>query len=202
MYNLQKNIDRILELTSNKGLSINQMLKNAGVSTSIVGNMKRNRLPSIDKIQLIAEYLGCSVDYLLGRTETVELTAVELTDKKNDLKDIKLFLEMFPEKINGFIYENDIVQPPSKFKGSNVYFVRAVHYNKLEEIYNKAFEFDGDNIISKEEYEDLFEFFKDKISGDFGAGFTLTKDNYKEFKKVYDTYVKSFTSRIFISYRN
>ena len=69
MYNLQLNIDRILTLTNSKNLSINQMLKNADLSTSILDNMKRGRLPSVDKIYYIADYLDCSVDYLLGRTD-------------------------------------------------------------------------------------------------------------------------------------
>mgnify|MGYP000460324509 FL=1 len=69
MYNLQVNIDRISALAKSKGLSINQMLKNAELSTTILDNMKRGRLPSVDKIQSIAEYFDCSVDYLLGRTD-------------------------------------------------------------------------------------------------------------------------------------
>lgn len=69
MYNLQINIDRISALAKSKGLSINQMLKNAELSTTILDNMKRGRLPSVDKIQSIAEYFDCSVDYLLGRTD-------------------------------------------------------------------------------------------------------------------------------------
>ena len=73
MYNLQINIDRISALTNSKGLSINQMLKNAELSTTILDNMKRGRLPSVDKIQSIAEYFDCSVDYLLGRTDNPEV---------------------------------------------------------------------------------------------------------------------------------
>lgn len=69
MYNLQINIDRISALAKSKGLSINQMLKNAELSTTVLDNMKRGRLPSVDKIQSIAEYFDCSVDYLLGRTD-------------------------------------------------------------------------------------------------------------------------------------
>ena len=73
MYNLQINIDRISALTKSKGWSINQMLKNAELSTTILDNMKRGRLPSVDKIQSIAEYFDCSVDYLLGRTDNPEV---------------------------------------------------------------------------------------------------------------------------------
>lgn len=194
--------EKLKKLCLLRGVKQTNVLKELNISPGNTAKRREGTLPNGTILIKLSNYFDCSIDYLLGRTETIELNEVELTDKKNDLKDIKLFLEMFPEKTKGFIYENDIVQHPSKFKGSNVYFVRAVHYNKLEEIYNKAFEFGGDNIISKEKYEGLFEFYKDKINGDFGVGFTLTKDNYKEFKKIYNLYVKSFTSRIFISYRN
>ena len=69
MYDLQKNIDKILFVTKQRGLSVDQMLKRAELSPSIIANMKRGQKPSVDKIQAISEYLNCSVDYLLGRTD-------------------------------------------------------------------------------------------------------------------------------------
>ncbi len=69
MYNLQVTIDRISELASERGLSINKMLKDAQLSTSIIDNMKRGQKPAIDKIHSLADYFNVSVDYLLGRTD-------------------------------------------------------------------------------------------------------------------------------------
>lgn len=69
MYNLSQMVLRISEICSKKGISINQMLKDANLSTSLIDNMKRGRSPSIDRIYQLAEYLDCSVDYLLGRTD-------------------------------------------------------------------------------------------------------------------------------------
>lgn len=73
MYDLQINIDRIIHLTNDRGLSINKMLKDAQLSTSIIDNMKRGQKPSVDKIYAIAEYFDVSVDYLLGRTDKPEV---------------------------------------------------------------------------------------------------------------------------------
>lgn len=73
MYNLQINIDRIINLTNDRGLSINKMLKDAQLSTSVIDNMKRGQKPSIDKIYAIADYFNVSVDYLLGRTDNPEI---------------------------------------------------------------------------------------------------------------------------------
>ncbi len=69
MYNLQTNIERLSILSNSKGLSINQMLKNANLAPSVVDNMKRGRIPSIDKIYALADYFDVSIDYLVGRTE-------------------------------------------------------------------------------------------------------------------------------------
>lgn len=73
MYNLQITLDRITKLTQNKGISINQMLKDANLSSTIVDNIKRNRIPSVDKIFDLANYFDVSTDYLLGRTKNPEI---------------------------------------------------------------------------------------------------------------------------------
>ena len=73
MYNLELNIERICHLAKARGISINKMLKDADLSTSIIDNMKRNQRPSIDKIQTIAEYFNVSIDYLVGRTDVTEV---------------------------------------------------------------------------------------------------------------------------------
>ena len=52
-----------------KNVSINQMLKDCEITKSFIYDLeKRNMSPSCDRITRIANYFGCSVDYLLGRT--------------------------------------------------------------------------------------------------------------------------------------
>lgn len=69
MYNLQIVEHRIMEIATTNHLSKNQLLKNAGLNKSLFDNMKKGQIPSIEKIHKIANYLDCSVDYLLGRTQ-------------------------------------------------------------------------------------------------------------------------------------
>lgn len=53
-----------------KKISINQMLKDCEITKSFIYDLeKRNMSPSCDRITRIANYFGCSVDYLLGRTD-------------------------------------------------------------------------------------------------------------------------------------
>ena len=69
VYNLQLIEDRIVTLAKEKNLSKNKLLLNAGLTKSLFDNMKKGQIPSVEKIHIIADYLNCSVDYLLGRTD-------------------------------------------------------------------------------------------------------------------------------------
>lgn len=69
MYDLTTIITKISDLCEENKISINQMLKAAGLAASVMDNIKRGRVPSIDKIHGISDYFNCSVDYLLGRTD-------------------------------------------------------------------------------------------------------------------------------------
>lgn len=66
-------IEHINEKCKSKGVTINKMLIELKLNKSVVDNMKKGRMPSIDKIYKIAEYLNCSIDYLMGRTENPEV---------------------------------------------------------------------------------------------------------------------------------
>lgn len=63
-------ITSISRLCDQHGISINKMLQDVGLNKSLVDNLKKGSMPSIDKITKIADYFGVTVDYLLGKTET------------------------------------------------------------------------------------------------------------------------------------
>ncbi len=69
MYNLQLIENKIMSIAEKEGLSKNKLLINANLNKSVFDNMKKGQIPSVDKIHKIADYLDCSVDYLLGRTD-------------------------------------------------------------------------------------------------------------------------------------
>ena len=68
MYDLTVLLERISEFCDKKQISINQMLKQAELATSVIDNIKRGRVPSLDKVHTIADFFECSIDYLVGRT--------------------------------------------------------------------------------------------------------------------------------------
>jgi len=73
LYDLDILISNINHLANEQGISINSLLKNVGLSKSVLDNMKRGQNPSIDKMYAIADYFDVSIDYLLGRTDNPDI---------------------------------------------------------------------------------------------------------------------------------
>ena len=69
MYNLEIIEQRIVYIAKKLGLSKNKLLINAELGKGLFDTMKKGQVPSVEKIHKIADYLGVSVDYLLGRTD-------------------------------------------------------------------------------------------------------------------------------------
>lgn len=62
--------DIITKECKQKNIKISELLNLCGINHSFISDMRhKNRAPSVDKISVIADYLGVSVDYLLGREE-------------------------------------------------------------------------------------------------------------------------------------
>jgi len=55
-----------------KGISVNKMLSESGAGERLCQNLKKGSYPSIDKFLKISNFLDCSVDYLLGRSENTK----------------------------------------------------------------------------------------------------------------------------------
>ena len=61
-------------LCKQQQITINSLIQSCNLTKSLIYDMeKRDKTPSADKIEKIADYLGCSVDYLLGRTDNPEI---------------------------------------------------------------------------------------------------------------------------------
>ena len=59
--------DRIKDLATNQGISLNQLEEKLGYSTNTLYGIKKAN-PKSDRLQEIADYFNVSTDYLLGRT--------------------------------------------------------------------------------------------------------------------------------------
>lgn len=72
MYSSTNVAERIKELAKIRGVSVKKLLEDVGLGFNTMSNMKTS-MPKADNLAKIADYLGCSVDYLLGRTENPEV---------------------------------------------------------------------------------------------------------------------------------
>lgn len=57
-------------LCKDKKLTVKSLLENCKINRNFMYDLeKKAQAPSADKLEAIADYLDCSVDYLLGRTD-------------------------------------------------------------------------------------------------------------------------------------
>ncbi|ANZ70339.1 helix-turn-helix domain-containing protein [Pediococcus claussenii] len=63
--------DRIKELAKKRGLSLAQLNEKAEFKPNVIYSWK-TKTPSVDKVEIVAEKLGVTVDYLLGKAEKEE----------------------------------------------------------------------------------------------------------------------------------
>lgn len=62
--------DLITSECKKKNVKVTSLLQECNINHSFISDIRhKNRAPSVDKISVIADYLDCSVDYLLGRTD-------------------------------------------------------------------------------------------------------------------------------------
>ena len=82
MYNCQEIADRIKDLANQRGIPIRAMLRDLKMGENLLQNMKSS-MPKADTLGEIADYLNCSVDYLLGR-ESANLSEDEMNRLKSE----------------------------------------------------------------------------------------------------------------------
>lgn len=63
--------EKIKQLAKSKNISVKQILVDTGLNYNLMTHM-RSSMPKADNLARIADYLNCSVDYLLGRTDNPE----------------------------------------------------------------------------------------------------------------------------------
>ena len=68
---------RIKCLAKNKKIAVGTMLETIDLGRNTMANFKTS-MPKADNLAKIADYLGCSVDYLLGRTDNPNVLPLNL----------------------------------------------------------------------------------------------------------------------------
>lgn len=83
MYNSQEVANVIKLRAKAKKIAIGTMLSDCGLSKNTLSSMQSGGyLPRAETLIKIADYLNCSVDYLLGRTDIPDINTVSKIDKE------------------------------------------------------------------------------------------------------------------------
>lgn len=86
MYNSQEIAEKIKATAKEQNISINQMLLGCGLGKNTISKMTSGTDIMTQNFAKIADYLDCSIDYLLGRDKFV--TVQQTTDyDKLDIED-------------------------------------------------------------------------------------------------------------------
>lgn len=72
---------RVKNIAKSKNIVIKQMLSELGLAKGTMENFKTS-MPKSDNLAYIADYLDCSVDYLLGRTDNPNFEKVVISSEK------------------------------------------------------------------------------------------------------------------------
>lgn len=70
MYTAQNLVNNIKYIAKKKNILIRDILKDCGLSVNAINTISDKKGLSSFSLAKIADYLDCSVDYLLGRTDT------------------------------------------------------------------------------------------------------------------------------------
>ena len=68
MYESTKTAEIIKNIAKSKGLTVSTVLKEVNLGRNTMANFKTS-MPKADNLAKIADYLDCSIDYLMGRTD-------------------------------------------------------------------------------------------------------------------------------------
>ena len=64
------NLSNLFQRIAEQGLTAKKVSEATGISTGNISDWKSGRsMPTAVKLDILADYLDCSVDYLLGRTD-------------------------------------------------------------------------------------------------------------------------------------
>lgn len=79
--------DRIVELCNKKGIYPNTMCAELGLSNAVATHWKNGSIPHRTTLKKIADYFDVSTDYLLGRAEANDNTAVAFFHGDGEITD-------------------------------------------------------------------------------------------------------------------
>lgn len=99
MYNTKQIAERIRDRAKQKNIKIGEMLSELGLGVNAISQLAAGKGMAYLDLARIADYLGESVDYLLGRSESSEKLCASLADLTDeDAEAVALYSEFLKWK--------------------------------------------------------------------------------------------------------
>ena len=80
--------NRIEELAKRKGVSLQKVATDIGLSENYIYNIKNKKSTNMDPIGKIADYFNVSMDYLRGKTDNPKVATSDDVPSEVDLKEL------------------------------------------------------------------------------------------------------------------
>lgn len=146
MYNSNDIAKRIKEIAKIRHIKITDMFEYIGLGKNTLNNFKTS-MPKSDNLAKIADYLDCSVDYLLGRTDDPNLYFLDCSSIMNHPNLMKMYkpLPVYPsadyvipriKQLSSFDIKEAVVRRDENTEKAN--FIVHFQSNRMEPIYNEG----------------------------------------------------------------
>lgn len=94
LYYANEIAQRIKSLAKENNILIKNMLSEIGINKDSINTLSKGSMIRCDSLAKIADYLDCSVDYLLGRTPQVSYSADSFTLNPNERTILNTFRQL------------------------------------------------------------------------------------------------------------
>lgn len=96
-------VQNIKEYCRARGVKPTVACRESGVGVSFINDIERGKTPSVAKVQMLAQYLGCTVSDLLGEEGNAKAAAPEGSGLSEEF--VRIFGNLTPENQNKIIAE-------------------------------------------------------------------------------------------------
>lgn len=115
-------VQNVKLLCASRGISPTAACKESGVGTSFIPDIKRGRIPSIDKFEKLALYLGVTISELLGERKVDLAVACYNVPPKDTIEEVFEVVEcMKPRVLSDFKRYVEVSNPPLSSQSSGPY---------------------------------------------------------------------------------
>ena len=115
-------VQNVKNLCEERGVSLTAACKESGVGTSFIPDIKRGRIPSIDKFEKLALYLDVTISQLIGDARNSLVTVQYSAPPKDTIEEIYEILDvMQPKVIQDFKSYINSMDPPISISAGGPY---------------------------------------------------------------------------------